>query len=418
MAKKTASTKNQNDILQLKNEVIKKAEELQDAGKLPDYSIDILRPIGPSLLNRGFDNKAKTVVIGGVPRITISSQCRKYSIRKNSVERNAYHTSGIVKLVCDRLESEGSDEAYIESVTKLLKNVFAGKDNKKYGYKTSLIYAVGEEDINAVIKAVKDALPKTTDDEKEIKKAADEVKMKLTAEAESRALSENVALFGRMSTDPVFSTVYGAVNMGRSYSVDEYAMDTDDWSAVDDYMKAFNFADDTEQKQSGSANLGTTDIASNTMYEYAVVSTKILFENLMRGKDVNNEDDVNATIDKCNTIVKQFIKDFIFVMPVANQTTKAARDIPAVVYLTKGNSQPRQMDCVFEKVITGDSDKSVCDRAVERFTKDIYDRHCGAFADYDYYSEAWLSDNYDLPDSLKDFNIQRITVKDLDNFVR
>lgn len=382
------------------------AGSLQKEGKLPLIEIHILRPTGGEMFNRGFNGRHKELTVGGVPRARFSSQCLKHPIRFEYETEDACRTRMlpeiIMKKVLERLPGEGiSDEAHaVDLCSKIISGTT--KDDKTGYNKMKQIAAFGENDIDMFVDAVIDVL-KSGEEKIEDEVKAVQEKMKETAD--SRNIDEITALFGRMSTDTSLATVYSAVQMNHAYAINPLAGDYDDYTAVDDYMALsgiiFDNSDsDGDTKKSQTGFMDTSDIASNVYYQYASVTTRILFENLYRGHDISDETTENI-LARTKELALQFIRDFIFTLPGAKQNAMASRPVPSVVYITVGDKvYPMTLDSIFEKSVIGTGSESTADIGVRRMKKAIGDVMTGAFAINNYKGQYWLSNDYSAPDGV------------------
>ena len=242
----------------------------------------------------------------------------------------------------------------------------------------------------------------------------------LTQMVNSRALDNTTALMGRMSTDAhIADTVYSALHMNHAYSVDEWRGDFDSFIAVDDFKASLDFLDDPDESKSattGAAHLGESDIASNIYYQYASICTRTLFENLMHGKDANNEDDVNEAMSRMENVLSKFLVDYTMMVPGAKQSSMSTSPAPSVLFATIGNRvYPQTADSSFEKAIKRVGESSVCGIASKRlagFASNLFD---GKFSVNDYTKAWWISDEYD---SLCDNdNISHVGLSDMINDV-
>lgn len=400
------------DILVTKQYVRKIADSLTREKKLPLVEIHILRPVAGELLNRGLDGRHKTIDFGGTTRNRFSSQSLKEAIRLTHMKEGAYHTRMFPKIVKEALaKTEGVTEEYLTEAAPVIDGIIAKtKVDDRLGAITPQIMSISSEDVQAVTDAILMEIPLGTKP-KNADTAIKRIQKRLRDSAESRSVGENVALFGRMSTDDSIDTVYSAVHMNHAYSVNEVSGDLDDYTAVDDYLNAYGVPDSDSEKtrQSGSAHMGSTDIAANVYYQYASVCTRILFENLMRGRNTD-PNTVEQVLQKTYEVTIQFLKDMIFILPNAKQNSMATTAVPRDVFITKGTEvYPSTLDDIFEKAIYGDGTKSVADKASERLRKKVVDRRNGAFAVNTYDGEYWISDQDIAPEGTCSIQVKNLS---------
>lgn len=393
------------------------ADNLQNSGKLPLVEVHILRPTGGEMYNRGFNGRHKTLTVGGTVRNRFSSQSDKHAIRYQWEDRLNTRTRLLPEIVRQEVKSQ-LGEASEEELTfadGLVDALFSSqtKVKKGIGLTTAQIHALSEYDVKAITDAVVGEV--RNPDHKSPSSSAAELRTALEKSADDRKLDTVTALFGRMSTESLLSTVYSAVQMNHAYSVNAASGDYDDFTAVDDYAEKMGIVISEEDAEKSGQKLGagmmqTTDIASNTYYQYASVCERILFENLCRGRNLDDPAVIQSILQATNEITARFVKDFIFTLPGAKQNSNASYGLPTCVYITVGTKvYPMTMDSVYEKAVIGTEESSVADQAVARMLKAVEQAHDGAFAVNDYEGQYWISDRNDaIPDYVK-----KATVKDL-----
>lgn len=388
------------------------ADELTAAQRLPLVEIHILRPVAGELLNRGFDGRHKTLDYGGTTRNRFSSQSLKQAIRISHMKEGAYHTRMLPTIVKEALaKRNGVTKEYISDVAPVIDGIVKKtKPDARLGTITSQIMSISREDVQAMVDAILAEIPVGTKPAK-TEDAVARIRKVLNDSAETRAVGENVALLGRMSTDDSIDTVYSAVHMNHAYSVNEASGDVDDYTAVDDYLNVYGVPDNDSEKtkQSGSAYMESTDIAANVYYQYASVSTRILFENLMRGRKTDQET-VHQVLENTYAVTEQFLKDMIFILPGAKQNSMATVSVPRDVYITVGTGvYPSTLDDIYERTIYGNGSKSVADQAAGRLMRKIVERRNGAFAVNEYETEYWISDVDPAPDRTVRIRVQELS---------
>lgn len=393
------------------------ADNLQNSGKLPLVEVHILRATGGEMYNRGFNGRHKTLTVGGTVRNRFSSQSDKHAIRYQWEDRLNTRTRLLPEIVRQEVKSQ-LGEASEEELTfadGLVDALFSSqtKVKKGIGLTTAQIHALSEYDVKAITDAVVGEV--RNPDHKSPSSSAAELRTALEKSADDRKLDTVTALFGRMSTESLLSTVYSAVQMNHAYSVNAASGDYDDFTAVDDYAEKMGIVISEEDAEKSGQKLGagmmqTTDIASNTYYQYASVCERILFENLCRGRNLDDPAVIQSILQATNEITARFVKDFIFTLPGAKQNSNASYGLPTCVYITVGTKvYPMTMDSVYEKAVIGTEESSVADQAVARMLKAVEQAHDGAFAVNDYEGQYWISDRNDaIPDYVK-----KATVKDL-----
>lgn len=305
----------------------------------------------PSLLNRGENNEAKTITIGGVKRARISSQCMKYAMTLVDNKRKFVATRKMPEILKAKLMNDNAIEnkeeilAIIDEVSKIL---FIDAVTRYTDAEIEDIYkAICNKNIYASCK-------KPAEKAKIIKEAVD-------SEHSSRRMQESIAVWGRFTAngDNIGYTNDSAVHMSHAISIDEYFDDRDFFTAVDSYIAE-------NDELTGAGMLQSSDISSNVMYKYMNVSPVIAYENMAKGLMDNN---VDALADE---LVDAVLK-FIVVSPIAKQHSNASNERPGVVYITVGEVAPITMGGRFQKVIFARRNKSVMEQGIEKFMAHIKD---------------------------------------------
>lgn len=393
------------------------ADNLQNSGKLPLVEVHILRSTGGEMYNRGFNGRHKTLMVGGTVRNRFSSQSEKHAIRYQWEDRLNTRTRLLPEIVRQEVKRQ-LGEASEEELTfadGLVNALFSSqtKAKKGIGLTTAQVHALSEYDVKAITDAIVREV--RNPNHKKIADVAAELRAELEKSAGDRKLDVVTAMFGRMSTESLLSTVYSAVQMNHAYSVNAVAGDYDDFTAVDDYAEKMGIVISDEDAEKSGQKLGagmmqTTDIASNVYYQYASVCERILFENLCQGRDFDDPEVIKEVLNKTKEITARFVKDFIFTLPTAKQNSNASYSMPECVYITVGTKvYPMTMDNAYEQAIIGTEENSVANQAVARMLRAVGQAHNGAFAVNGYSGQYWISDRNDaIPDYLN-----KISVKDL-----
>ena len=92
--------------------------------------------------------------------------------------------------------------------------------------------------------------------------------------AKDRAVTLDIALFGRMVTSDAFRDVEASMQVAHAISTNKVAVESDYFTAMDDMLRG-ETSDD-----SGAAMIGDIDYNSSCYYIYAALDTDILKKNL------------------------------------------------------------------------------------------------------------------------------------------
>lgn len=402
-------------------------------GKLPIIEIHSIQPIGPGLLNRDFNDRQKVITVGGDVRARFSSASVLHGIRFEREGEYDVHTRMMPKVIKDHLkrlaEQEGTDQDTLKFEMDVVNQYFSKKSEKKKNTKdedndsvepvnvtdilaTSQIIDMDRYTLGAIIDAIKEEAKKG--DRLTAAKAATAVKKVLEESRDSRPLSEVTAIFGRMATDQTFSTVYSPISMSHAFSIDKYAGDTDDRTAVDDYHDIAQFTPKDEDgvgKNSGAGFMDTRDIGFPTFYRYAAIEEVKLFENLCIGRST---DDIDEILEKTYKLTAELMQDLITAIPTACKTRCASYGIPEAVYIDKVAAGGfRTASTKFHKTVKNENDKQILDIGVERLQKFAWNCMHGPFNFRDITGQYWISEDFDTPDEM-----EVITCGDYDRIVR
>lgn len=358
--------------------------------------LNVLFPYGPNNVNRDGNGIMKQLTVGGDPRARQASQAKKYPIRENFP---AYKTRAIVDVLMDKAQErgllEGKDPKVIkQALAVLTESTYdqkSGKAQSSQNTSYSLAevdalfeYFAGMDDAMVAALAESDKLPD------EIREVRDAMVAGVSVEAE-------IALFGRMTTAGIGSTVASAVHFNHLYSIDEFASEYDYFSSLDNYLGE-------------SAHLNSFSMGSNTMYGYMNVDPVQMYENLalsfkergLSGKELEMEQKKAAAIVRDSVL--KLLKDYMTIHPVGKQNSMASTPVPSAVFLSAvRHGFPCTMDNIFNGAIHKYREKSIATIGAERMADYIRED----MPDQDYALQAFFADSQvratgklDLPESI------------------
>lgn len=190
--------------------------------------------------------------------------------------------------------------------------------------------------------------------------------------------SLDLALFGRMVADDPALNVEAACQVAHAISTNEVIPEFDFYTAVDDKLK---------ESETGSAMMGTIEYNSSTLYRYANINVKELFQNL---------------VDKETTMkgVELFIKNFIISMPTGKQNTFANKTVPQYVMISIREDTPVNLVSAFEEPVK--SNNGYIKLSIERLEKEY--KNTEKFVEKPLKTLVLTTENSDLEqaDNLKD----------------
>ena len=382
--------------------------ELQSNGELPLIEMHIIRAVGPTLLNRDFNNMVKKITYGGATRVRFSSQSVMKAIRDfrsgidGARESSNIHSRYLPEHLSRIIASRGEEYA---ALADFVKENFT--TNKKKDGATAQIIVYAEHDVEEIADII---IKKYNEDRDGFLKDdtilnGTDMKGKMVSHASARKVDDMTALKGRMSTDLHYvDSIESAASINHAYSVDEWKGDTDFFVATDDADRMLSFITGDTDDVNGSGMIEDLDIAANVFYQYANIDTRTLLENCLRGVDLDDKAAVDSAVRRMQKIASNFIADFATIVPEAKQHAMASKPAPSCMLITaKKWARAQSADSVFVDVIEGRNSKGVVKDARDRLVKFINAAQNGAFAIEEFQNILWLEDdtNGDIPENAK-----------------
>ena len=304
--------------------------------------LHVLTSYPPANLNRDDLGRPKTAMMGGEPRLRISSQSLKRAWRTSDVFKNT-----LAGHIGTRTKEMGEE-------------IFHKLREKEVGEKDALEWAkliAGQfGKLQTLTKREKDNL-KQLDDEKCLKEKLRETKIeqlahfspeeqqlignlidRIAREKREPAKEElellrkqhtaaDIALFGRMlASEPEFNTE-AAAQVAHAISVHSVVIEDDFFTAVDDLNLG--------EEDSGAGHLGETEFAAGLFYLYICIDKELLISNLSDNSGLANE--TLAALIECATTVA----------PTGKQNSFGSRARASYVLCETGNQQPRSLSVAF-----------------------------------------------------------------------
>lgn len=307
--------------------------------------IHMLKNYPPTCLNRDDTGSPKTCMFGAENRARISSQCSKRSYRCSPLFQQevgleiAVRTRKLADLVCAKLMEKGDYADFLPVVASKLADFGKGDGKAKQSKKndddeandgkkstgadkkkqdkssiTKQIIIYSQDDINAIVDMVKgliDSCDTVAAFEKISTKKDIEEKMK---DADTRAITVDIALFGRMVTSPGISNVSASLQVAHAFSTNKVFMESDYFTAVDDLIDG--------KKEAGSAIIDDCDFNSSCYYLYASLDTNMFNDNM------KNTDPSGQVIEK---VLPALVKTMAFTNPSGKQNSFAGNVLPSAI---------------------------------------------------------------------------------------
>jgi len=385
-----------------------------------------------SCLNRDDMGMQKTAVFGGTRRVRISSQSLKREMRRPRLEEHAHsywkqhfgepsiRTRDLTKLN-EKFITELGDEfdpAFIaEAIDRFVKTTKSiaseveqdtaeeegesaeigelKKASKKIAVAPWVINEIRE--ICRVIKAVKDEgllaeelikIDETFTKQKKKKKSKEELideaigkkiekqlKEKAGVMAVALASAVDIALFGRMATSGLMTSVDGAMAMAHSITTHTVDGDIDWFTAVDDLIQ--------DSGETGSGHLDTQEFSAGVFYRYASLNLSLLQKNM--------------GVDRAGalTIARHFLHLLATSIPSAKQNSFAAFNLADFACVSLSD-MPISLANAFEEPVARGKSGGFRKPSIK------------AFCDY----KQKTDEVYELQDAVSFFSIEDTTLQD------
>lgn len=345
-----------------------------------------------SLLNRDDTNHQKTINIGGVDRMRISSQCIKRPIRK-SIAGDAENTRRITYLVREKIGVDTFSEDEWDKVDAFVFGFIETKekeDGKKASKscKTKGAHYISNEELNAICSFICEHKDEILNDEKK-KEFSKEVENFKVALVMSTPMSSEVALCGRMETSGFVHETQSALYITHQFSVDAFHNESDFFVANED-VKVMDVEDKRWGNNQESAIPGDSDINSNTLYGWAAIDVTTLISNLCVGRDISNPDVQQFVIDEAKRMVREFAFSFVNVRPAAKQVSCATFTRPELAYVTVGDKRKVSKHTygnIYNKPVEPDYNEGVAKKAVTMLAEHISN---DKFGENEYEERFWV----------------------------
>jgi len=337
--------------------------------------LHLLTSYPPANLNRDYLGRPKTAVMGGEPRLRISSQSLK----------RAWRTSDVFKTAL---------ENHIGTRTKM-KGVDIFHALSKGGIKTKQAMDWAKEiagefgKLKTLSKKEKDGLKKLDKDEQS-KKELTELEIEQLAHfspEEERTIDElivtiidresgpqkeelallrkhhsaaDIALFGRMlASSPAYNTE-AAAQVAHAVSVHRVTIEDDFFTAVDDLNRG--------EEDLGAGHMGDTEFAAGLFYLYLCIDKTLLVENLSDDEELANK--TLASLIECAATVA----------PTGKQNSFASRARASYIHCETGEQQPRSLAVAFLKPVGSGDMLNIAIKQIEQQIENM-DKVYGACAE-------------------------------------
>lgn len=311
------------------------------------YEIHMLKNYPPTNLNRDDTGAPKTCTFGGTTRGRISSQCLKRSWRTSDLfkseigaDKLGVRTRKLPELVAERLLELGVASEIVEAVKPKISG-FGNKEGKetKDGNTTAQMIFFAPQDIEAVAQSVKKGLDacKTVKDVEKLK--AKDLQAAAVDADNTRPITLDIALFGRMVTSDAFRDVEASMQVAHAISTNKISVESDYFTAMDDLLGG----DSMDEK--GAGMIGDVDYNASCYYIYASLDTDALRDAL---KDAENVDQLLLAA------LPALLRTMAFTNPSGKQNSFAGHVLPSCVMVEcKDKKVPTSMVNAFVEPVRG-----------------------------------------------------------------
>lgn len=232
----------------------------------------LLTAYPPSNPNRDDQGRPKQALVGGAPRLRLSSQSLKRAVRESSyfmadlAGHTGTRTKRLFEELKDKLVSGGADEKAAHKAAEQVAGIFGKLEKPRkdddHLQATTLAFISPEEWALAEDLAQKALAGEDLPKEKELKK--------LVLRRADGAV--DIAMFGRMLASDADFNRDAAVQVGHAITTHAVQAEDDWFSAVDDLKK--------REEDMGAGHLGEIGFGSGVYYLYTCVNADLLIENL------------------------------------------------------------------------------------------------------------------------------------------
>ena len=306
----------------------------------------LLTSYPPANLNRDDLGRPKTAMMGGEPRLRVSSQSLKRAWRTSDVFESALkghigiRTKEMGVQIFNDLYEKGINKKNALEWTKLITAQFGKLKTLPENEKKKLKELDEKERLKKELKETEiEQLAHFSPEEQQL------IDSLVTAIAEQKRKPEkselallrkkhtaaDIALFGRMlASSPKFNTD-AAAQVAHAVSVHSIVVEDDYFTAVDDLNRG--------EDDAGAGHLGETEFAAGLFYLYVCIDKELLIKNLSENKELANKT-LGALIECAATIA-----------PTGKQNSFGSRARASYMLCETGNQQPRSLSVAFLKPV-------------------------------------------------------------------
>lgn len=321
----------------------------------------LLTAYPPSNPNRDDQGRPKQALMGGAPRLRLSSQSLKRAVRECSYFADdlagniGTRTKRLFEKLREKLIRDGASDDAAQKAAEKVAALFGKlevpkKDEPTRQMATTLAFISPDEWRLAEELAARFLADEDLPGAKELKK--------LVLRHADGAV--DIAMFGRMLADDPDFNRDAAVQVGHAITTHRVLAEDDWFSALDDLK--------TREEDSGAGHLGETGFGSGVYYLYACVNVDLLIENLAGDRDL-----AARGLDK-------LARALATATPTGKQNSFAHRPRAGFIRAEIGTQQPRDLSGAFFAPVTG-ADLLTASKEALAITVAQIDRAYGACCD-------------------------------------
>ncbi len=290
--------------------------------------LHFLAPYPPSNPNRDDQGRPKTAIVGGAPRLRLSSQSIKRAARQSAAfqadlaGRLGDRTKRIGEVIATHLEGKGAATDNAKEIASKVADAFGKLDaarNKKEGVlRTAQLAFISPDERRLAIELAEkvlagEKLPEGKDLAKAVLRTADG--------------AADIAMFGRMLADDPDFNREAAVQVSHAITTHAAQVEDDFFTAVDDLK--------TRAEDAGAEHVGEHGFGSGVYYLYACVNCDLLLENLAGQSDL------------AQTSAKALVTALATATPTGKQNSHAHHPRAGFIRAEAGSAQPRDLTGAF-----------------------------------------------------------------------
>lgn len=301
----------------------------------------------PANLNRDDTGRPKTAVVGGAPRLRISSQALKRAWRTSEVFARALdghigqRTQRLGEVVLAYLQAGGMPDDKALKVARTIAEAF-GKlkpDNDRNPARIEQLAFIAPEERAAALALADRAL------------AGESVAVTEADLLRKTDTAADIALFGRMlAADPAYNRE-AAAQVAHAITTHRVTVEDDYYTAVDDLK--------TPAEDAGAGFVGEAAFGSGVFYLYLCVDRTLLRENL-GGDEALAATAVGALAEAAATVA-----------PRGKQNSFAAHGRAHYILAERGDRQPRTLAGAFASPVAGQDLMAASIRQLRKFRDDL-----------------------------------------------